>query len=135
LKQKTSPETEFSNGITVTTVSEEVSEENSSFASLSASLAEIRKLKGVTGYILRSSTSAIIDVEDSDKIFQYAILTSEIHESSVEMAKQFNLGAPESILLEGENIKILCLSMDENKIDVFLEKSVNHVSIIKRILL
>ena len=78
MKQKTSPETEFSNGIAVTTVGEETNEENSAFASLSASLAEIRKLKGVTGYILRSSTSAIIDVADSDKIFQYAILTSEI---------------------------------------------------------
>jgi predicted regulator of Ras-like GTPase activity (Roadblock/LC7/MglB family) len=135
LKQKTSPETEFSNGITVAAAGEEASEENSVFASLSASLAEIRKLKGVTGYILRSDTSALIDVADSDKIFQFAILTSEIHESSIEMAKQFNLGEPESVLLEGENIKVLCLRMDDNKIDVFMEKSANHVWIIKRILL
>lgn len=135
MKQKTSPETEFSNGITVTTVGEETNDENSAFTSLSASLAEIRKLKGVTGYILRSSTSAIIDLEDSDKIFQYAILTSEIQEFIVEMTKLFNLGPPESVLLEGENIKLLCLSMYENRIDVFMEKSANHVSIIKRILL
>ncbi len=135
LKQKGSPETEFENGIIVTAVDEELGEERSTFSNLSTSLLEIRKLKGVTGYILRNDTSAIIDVADSDKIFQYAILTSEIHESSVEMAKQFNIGAMESVLLEGENIKVLCLSMDDNKIDVFLEKSANHVSIIKRILL
>ena len=135
MKQKTNPETESSNGVIVTAVSEEVSEGNSDFASLSASLAEIRKLKGVIGYILRSSTSAIIDLADSEKIFQYAILTSEIHESSVEMAKQFNLGALESVLVEGENIKVLCLSVEDNQISVFMEESANHASIIKRILL
>ena len=56
------------------------------------------------------------------KYFQYAILTSEIYESNVEIAKQFNLGSTESVLLEGENIKVLCLSMDDNKISVFMDK-------------
>ena len=55
--------------------------------------------------------------------------------SALRWQNKFNLGPPESVLLEGENIKVLCLSMDENKIDVFMEKSANHVSIIKRILL
>jgi predicted regulator of Ras-like GTPase activity (Roadblock/LC7/MglB family) len=131
LKQKAGIETALSNEDVLMSAGEE----NSAFASLSASLAEICKLNGVLGYILRSSTSAIIDVADSDKIFSYAILTSEIHESSEEIAKQFNLGTPESVLLEGENIKILCLTIDDNKIDVFMDKSANHAWIIKRILL
>jgi hypothetical protein len=45
-----------------------VGDEKSGFTNLSASLAEIRKLKGVLGYILRNNTSAIVDLEDADKI-------------------------------------------------------------------
>jgi predicted regulator of Ras-like GTPase activity (Roadblock/LC7/MglB family) len=131
LKQRTSIETEYSDEVAVTSVGEEISP----FASLSASLVEIRKLKGVTGYILRNSASAIFDVDDYNKIFQYALLTSEIHESSIEIAKQFNLGEAESVLLEGENTKVLCLNIEDNKISVFMENSANHASIIKKILL
>ena len=133
MKQKTHTETEFSNEVSVAVTS--IVSESSAFERLSASLTEIRKLKGVIGYILRSSTSAVIDVADNEKIFPYAILTSEIHESSVEIARQFNLGALESVLLEGENIKVLCLSIEDNNISVFMEKSANHSWIIKRILL
>lgn len=131
LKQKTNAETAFTNEIEVTAVREE----DSTFANLSTSLTEIRKLKGVIGYIIRSNTSAIIDLEDSENIFQYALLTSEIHGSSLDMSNQFDLGAIESVLLEGEKIKVLCLIISNNKISVFMEKSANHASIIKRILL
>ena len=131
VKQKAGIETSLTNNVVVTSVSEE----NSVFANLSTSLAEIRKLKGVIGYIIRSDDSAVIDIADSDSIFQYATLTSEIHESSVDIAKQFNLGIAESVLLEGENIKVLCLDISDNKIGVFMEKSANHAGIIKRILL
>jgi predicted regulator of Ras-like GTPase activity (Roadblock/LC7/MglB family) len=134
LKPKTSTneaETVLTNEVAVTSVDEE----NSGFASLSASLTEIRKLKGVIGYILRSNTSAIIDLNEQDKIIEYAVLSTQIHDSSQEIAKQFNLGETESILVEGENVKVLCMSIGENKISVFMEKSATHAWIIKRILL
>ena len=125
LKQKTSAneaETALTNQVVITAVDDE----NSAFASLSASLAEIRKLKGVLGYILRSNTSAIIDFTEPDKIIENAILSSQIHESCQEIAKQFNLGEMESVLVEGENVKVLCMSIGENKISVFMEKSATH---------
>jgi predicted regulator of Ras-like GTPase activity (Roadblock/LC7/MglB family) len=134
LKQKTSTnqaETAFTNAVAITSVDEE----NSAFVNLSASLAEIRKLKGVIGYILRSNTSAIIDLNEQDKIIEYAFLSSQMHDSSQEITKQFNLGETESILVEGENVKVLCMSIGENKISVFMEKSATHAWIIKRILL
>jgi predicted regulator of Ras-like GTPase activity (Roadblock/LC7/MglB family) len=108
-------------------------EENSVFAKLSASLAEIRKLKGVLGYILRSNISAIVDLNESDKIIDYAVLSSEMNESCFEMTKQFNLGESEFMIIEGKNIKVLCMSIGENKVSVFLEKSTNPAWIIKRI--
>ena len=135
LKQKTSAdeaETALTNQVAITT---SVEDENSAFASLSASLAEIRKLKGVIGYILRSNTSAILDFTEPDKITENAILSSQIHDSCQEIGKQFNLGEMESVLVEGENVKVLCMSIGENNISVFMEKNAAHSGIIKRILI
>jgi predicted regulator of Ras-like GTPase activity (Roadblock/LC7/MglB family) len=134
LQQKTSAnaaETTLTNEVVITSVDGE----NSAFASLSASLAEIRKLKGVIGYILRSNTSAILYLTEPDKITQKAILSSQIHDSCQKIGKQFNLGEMESVLVEGENVKVLCMSIGENKISVFMEKNATHLWIIKRILI
>ncbi len=134
LKPKTSTDetaTVFTDAVAVTSVGEE----NSAFASLSDSLTEIRKLKGVLGYILRSNTSAIIDLSEQDKIIAYAILSSQINDPSLKITKQFNIGDTESILVEGKNVKVLCMSIAENKISIFMEKTATHAWIIKRILL
>ncbi|HUK84611.1 MAG TPA: hypothetical protein VLU95_01990, partial [Candidatus Acidoferrum sp.] len=76
MKQKTSPSRDE---VSVTSEAAllSVGEENSAFGSLSASLEEIRKLKGVIGYIIRSNSSAIVDLAEPDKISEYALLTSE----------------------------------------------------------
>jgi predicted regulator of Ras-like GTPase activity (Roadblock/LC7/MglB family) len=131
MKQQISAETAISDNVAVISAGDE----NSAFANLTASLAEIRKLKGVIGYILRSNTSAIIDIPESNQIFPYAILTSEINDSCIEVEKQFSLGETESVLVEGENVKVLCLTLGENKLGVLMDKSANHAWIIKRILL
>ncbi|MCL4430074.1 MAG: hypothetical protein M1167_04910 [Chloroflexi bacterium] len=133
VKQKTCTEvsTELADGAAVISAGDD----NSGFTNLAAILAEIRKLKGVMGYILRSDSSAIIDLTEQDKIIDYAILSSQISESSQEMAKQFNLANIESVLVEGKNVKVLCMNVDENKIGIFMEKTATHAWIIKRILL
>jgi len=123
--------TEFPEGAPVISVGED----NSVFSSLAASLAEIRKLRGVTGYILRSNTSAIIDLTEQERIIEYAILLSQITESSNEMAKQFNLADIESVLVEGKFVKVLCMSIGDNRIGIFMERTATHAWIIKRILL
>jgi len=123
-------ETELTNEVAVTSSTDE----DSAFASLGASLAEIRKLKGVIGYILRGSASAMLDLSELDKISQYAALTYQLNESSLEIAKQLNFADVESVLVEGENQKVLFMRIGENKISVFMEKSASHSGIIKRIL-
>lgn len=115
--------------------SSEADTENSTFESLSASLAEIRKLKGVIGYILRSNTSAIVDLAESDKLSEYAMFSSQILEFSSQVSEDFSLGSTESVLLEGATVKALCLKVDENKVGVFMEKTASHAWITKRILL
>jgi len=133
LQQKTgenATETVFTDQVVITAVEDE----NSDFTRLSASLAEIRKLKDVLGYILRSDTSAVLDFIEPDKITENAILSSQIHDSCGEITKLFNLGGTESVLVEGENVKVLCMSIGENSISVFMEKNAAHSGIIKRIL-
>ena len=110
-------------------------DEKSTFGSLNASLTEIRKLKGVIGYILRSDSSAIIDLASSEKLTEYAIFSYEVADACQKMIKNFNFGETESTLVEGESVKVLCMNIDDNKVSVFMEKNATHAWIIKRILL
>ncbi len=134
MKQKTSP-TRDEISVTNEAAPKPIVEENSAFVSLSASLEEIRKLKGVIGYIIRSNTSAVVDLTEPDKISEYALLTSEIHESCQNITNHLNLGETETAIIEGKNVKVLCLSVGENRISILMEKDANHSWIIKRILL
>ncbi len=112
-----------------------VGDGNVVFANLAASLAEIRKLKGVSGYILRGSTSAVVDLIEQDKIMDYALLSTEISEASRSIAKQFNLADIENVLVEGKDVKVLSMSVGENRMSIFMDKTAAHSWIIKRILL
>jgi predicted regulator of Ras-like GTPase activity (Roadblock/LC7/MglB family) len=109
------------------------SEEDQVFTDLSKNLAEIRKAKGVVGYILRSTTAATIDLKEPEKIIEYAILSSQALDSSREISDLFDIGDVESILIEGKEIKALCMVIGENKISIFMEKNANHADILKRV--
>jgi predicted regulator of Ras-like GTPase activity (Roadblock/LC7/MglB family) len=110
-------------------------EGSASFVSLAATLTEIRKLKGVLGYIIRSRVSAVVDLNQNDKLYQYAVLSAQMHQYSVEVAELFGLGAPESLLVEGKEAKLLCLAVGENRVCIFMERDAAHAWILKRILL
>ncbi len=112
-----------------------VGADNEVFANLAGTLSEIRKLKGVLGYILRSETAAIIDLAERETTSEYAMLSSQTNSCGTEIAKQFNLADIESTLLEGRSSKLLCISIGDNKISVFMDKSCSHAWIAKRILL
>ena len=131
LKQKTNNQSanEFSNNTAVISVGDE----SPMFIDLAASLVEIRKLDGILGYILRNNTAAIIDITEQDKIIDYAILSYQISESSSEISKQFNLTDIKSVLVEGKTVKVLCLNISDNQISVFMEKTANFDSLMKRI--
>ncbi len=54
-------------------------------------------------------------------------------DSSQEISELFDIGNVESILVEGKDIKALCMTMGENKISIFMEKTVDHADILNRI--
>ena len=108
-------------------------EEDQTFKDLSNKLAEIRKDKGVIGYILRNTTSATIDLKEPEKIVEYAIFSSQVLDSSREISDLFDLGDVKSILIEGKENKALCIAIGENKISIFMEKNTDHADILKRV--
>jgi predicted regulator of Ras-like GTPase activity (Roadblock/LC7/MglB family) len=110
-------------------------EESIVFANLASILAEVRKLKGVKGYIMRSKTAAIVDLTEDGALSEYAMLASQICECTPGMVKQFNLTDVESIIVEGKTVKALCINIGENRISVFMDKTCSHTWIVKRILL
>jgi predicted regulator of Ras-like GTPase activity (Roadblock/LC7/MglB family) len=108
-------------------------EQDETFTNLNATLAEIRKTEGILGYILRNTTSATIDLKEPEKIVEYAILSSQAIDSSREITELFDLGNAENILIQGKDIKTLCIIIGENKISIFMEKDADHAEILKKI--
>ena len=108
-------------------------EENETYTDLSTKLAEIRKNKDVIGYILRSTTQATIDLKEPEKLVEYAIFSSQVLDSSQEISDLYELGDVKSVLIEGKESKALCMTIDGNKISIFMEKTADHNDILKKI--
>ena len=100
---------------------------------LRTTLEEIAKYEGVIGYILRNSTSAAIDLKDPTKIIDYAILSSSLFDAGEEMSTLLNIGDIKNIIIEGKDAKIISLTVNENKISVFMEKNANSEKILKKL--
>ena len=109
-------------------------EEDPAFTALRTTLAEVNKLEGATGYILRNATSAVIDLKDPSNLVAYALISSQAADSAQEFSEMFDLGDVESTVLEGGNAKVLCVTADGSKASVFMEKTVDHTKILRRIL-
>jgi predicted regulator of Ras-like GTPase activity (Roadblock/LC7/MglB family) len=108
-------------------------EENISLNNLRANLEEIKTYDGVVGYILRNSTSAAIELKDPTKIIDYAIISSSALDASEELSKLFDLGAVKDIIVEGKGVKVLSLTVGENRISIFLEKDADCEKILRKL--
>jgi predicted regulator of Ras-like GTPase activity (Roadblock/LC7/MglB family) len=108
-------------------------EENEKYTELTEKLAKLRKNKSVIGYIIRNSTSATIDLNEPEKIVEYAIFSSQVLDSSQEISDQFELGDVTNVLIEGKQSKALCMNIEGNKISIFMEKDADDTDILKQI--
>jgi len=117
----------------VAAVTEPLAVEESLGNSLRANLEEINTYNGVIGYILRNSTSAAIDLKDPTKIIDYAILSSAALDASEVLSEDFKLGAMKNIIVDGKDVKVLSLTVNENKISVFMEKEANCEKVLRKL--
>ncbi len=108
-------------------------EETASTDGLKSSLEEIKNLPGVIGYILRNSTSASIDLKDPTKIIDYAVVSSSALDAGTELSELFDLGDIKNISIEGTNIKVLSLMINENKVSIFAERNVDSGEILNKL--
>jgi predicted regulator of Ras-like GTPase activity (Roadblock/LC7/MglB family) len=108
-------------------------DQDQTFNDLTDKLAKIRKNKDVTGYIIRNATSATIDLNEPEKLVEYAIFSSQLLDSSQEISDQFKLGSISSVLIEGKQNKALCMNIEGNKISIFMEKHADDADVLKKI--
>jgi predicted regulator of Ras-like GTPase activity (Roadblock/LC7/MglB family) len=92
---------------------------------LQALLTEIKNCEGVVGYILRTQTSAFIDLKDPARIADYALLSSLAFDAGKDLSDVFDLGDVKNMFFDGKNIKILSVTTAENRVSVFMEKNAN----------
>lgn len=95
----------------------------------------MRKLKGVLGYILRSSSAAVLDLTQKKLVTDYAMLSYELHDCTLVIGKQFKLADAECAVAEGQTAKMLCMGIGESRLAVFMDKTFAHAWIVKRILI
>ena len=105
--------------------------EVASLEKIRTALDEMKTKDGIVGYILRNTKSASIDLNDPTKIIDYAVLSSSARETGKELSQTFDLGEIKHVLVAGKNVKLLSLTIGENDISIFMEKTVDHNEIYK----
>lgn len=95
---------------------------------------KVKLKEGIIGYILRNAKSASIDLKDPTNIIDYAVLSSSALEASEELSNTFELGDVKHVIVEGNTVKLLSFTVEENKVSVFMEKNVDHKRIYKDLL-
>jgi hypothetical protein len=96
-------------------------------------LEEINMYEGVTGYIRRDATSASIDLKDQSKIADLALLSSLSFEASISVSDLFGMGDVKSTLVVGKNSKMLSVTIDQNRLSVFMEKDADTQKVLARL--
>jgi predicted regulator of Ras-like GTPase activity (Roadblock/LC7/MglB family) len=107
--------------------------EESHVNNLRANLEEIKTYDGVIGYIIRNSASAAIDLKDPTKLIDYAVLSSSALDASEALSEDFNLGDAKSIIVTGKNVKVLSLTVSDNRISVFMDKEANYDKVLRKL--
>jgi len=93
---------------------------------LQEKLQSIKGQEGIIGYILRGSNSASIDLKDPTKIIDYAVLSATAFEAGQDMSTMFEIGEVDSIIMEGENAKVMYMMVNGHRLSIFMENNVDH---------
>ena len=101
---------------------------------LRSDLAEIKKHDGVVGYILKDTSSAVVDLNEPARISDYALFSSATSEAASALSEIFGLGKIKRIVVEGKHMKMLSMNIGENKVSVFTEKNADVDSVCEKLL-
>ncbi|HTY74645.1 MAG TPA: hypothetical protein VMD05_03670 [Candidatus Nanoarchaeia archaeon] len=93
---------------------------------------EIKQRTDVIGYIIRGDEKATVELDDSAKIMEYAMLSAQAFESADALSSRFQIGATENVLVEGKKFKVLCIDLGQNKISIFMRKEADHSELLRK---
>jgi predicted regulator of Ras-like GTPase activity (Roadblock/LC7/MglB family) len=113
-----------------------MSSKNNSENKIEALQEKLQSIKGreeITGYILRGPNSASIDLKDPTRIVDYAILSSTAFEAGNSISTILEIGEVDSIITEGEDIKITSKAVNDHSLSIFMEKNVDHNKLFKEL--
>ena len=96
-------------------------------------LQEIKDQEGIIGYILRSSKSASIELKDPTKIIEYAILSSTAFDVGHDITEALQMGEVDTIVVESEETKLLSMNINNQRLSLFMKKSVDHDKLYKNL--
>jgi predicted regulator of Ras-like GTPase activity (Roadblock/LC7/MglB family) len=96
-------------------------------------LQDIKDQEGIIGYILRGPKSATIDLKDPTKIIDYAVLSSTTFDAGRNMTEALQMGEVETIIVESEETKLLSMNINNHRLSLFMEKSVDHNNLYKNL--
>ncbi len=100
---------------------------------LQANLEEIKSYEGVVGYIVKNATTATVDLKDPSRIVDYATLSSAAFEAVKELSQIYTLGDFQGTIVNGKNLRMLSLIVDENSISVFMQNNADAEKIMRKI--
>jgi predicted regulator of Ras-like GTPase activity (Roadblock/LC7/MglB family) len=110
------------------------SEESQDLDYLQTVLEEILTSDQISGYILRTSTKAFVNLKRPNDLLEYAVLSSQSFETSTQLSDMLRLGEIEKIVIEGKTAKVLCIELGGKTLSVFMEKTMDVDSIFSKIL-
>jgi predicted regulator of Ras-like GTPase activity (Roadblock/LC7/MglB family) len=96
-------------------------------------LQDIKDQEGIIGYILRGPKSATIDLKNPTKIIDYAVLSSTVFDAGRNMTEALQMGEVETIIVESEETKLLSMNINNHRLSLFMEKSVDHNNLYKNL--
>jgi len=111
----------------------EIDDTENDIEKIQEKLQEIKDQEGIIGYILRGSKKASIDLKDPTKIIDYAVLSSTAFDTSISMAEALQMGEPQKIVIESEETKLLSMNVNNHRLSIFMEKTVNHNNLYKNL--
>lgn len=92
------------------------------FESFKLIIEKVQKAHKIQGFILKNQEHALINLDNSDDLFGLALLSSEIFDSSTELFEVTRAGPLNSVVLKGDRLSVLFLSVNENQLSIVLDK-------------
>jgi len=99
--------------------------ENSVFSNLSIKPCRNTANQKASKAIFCEATVPPLLLERTEKISNTLFYRGKLRLLAKTSARQFSLGVPESTLVEEQKLKVLCMSIGENRLSVFMGKNKN----------